>query len=91
MKATTKRERNQRKALERSLRNQPPGFKPRRKVRRLAAKAGVEIEGGKVQELTREQLERKTVDELREICAKKGIAYTTKIRKPGLIEMIAGR
>ena len=90
-KPATKRERNIRKALARSLRNQPPGFKPRRNARRLAAKAGVEIDAGGVVELTRAQLERKTVAELQEICDSKGIKYLKKQRKGDLIEMIAGR
>jgi hypothetical protein len=88
------RERNAKKALERSLRNQPPGFKPRRRQKRLAAIAGVSLDGGKVGNtpvLTRSALERMNKGELQKVCEDRKIKFTTRQKKADLIEMIAGR
>lgn len=97
-KPKTKRERQIRRALALSQRNQPPGFRPRRKARRLAARLGIVLDGSpeqiemvrKQSEFSRSALEKKSVGELREICTAKGIKTTTKIRKAGLIDLIVG-
>lgn len=98
----SKRERQTRRALALSQRNQRAGA-PRRKARRLAARLGIVLDGSPEQiamvrqqnEFSKSALEKKSVGELREICAAKGIKTTTKIRtkirKAGLIEMIVGR
>lgn len=85
-KPATKKERRMKKALEISLRNQPPGFKPRRKARRLQARLGM-VEAPK---FSREELQKKNVSELRTICAENGVAFTTRLRKDDLIDRILG-
>lgn len=72
MKPKTKHERNAAKALARSKRNSPA---PIRKVRKSRG-------------LPLQWSEHSTVSALRDACASRGIATTTKMRKPELIKLL---
>lgn len=86
-KPKNKRERQVRRALELSKRNQPAGFKPRRKARRLAARLG-EVETPFKSDITEAELQKMKVGDLRNICTSAGIKFTTKDRKADLINKL---
>jgi hypothetical protein len=84
-KPKSKRERQIRRALAISQRNQPPGFRPRRKARRLAARLGETEMTKTLGKMTENELNKKTVAELRTICTDNNIKFLSKDRKSDLI------
>lgn len=86
-KPANKKERQARRALALSQRNNPPGFRPRRKARRAAARLGT-VEHPFKSAHTRSELEGMKVADLQNICTSAGIKFTTKDRKAALIDKL---
>lgn len=89
------KERNKRKALLRSQRNtaarNATNAQDRRRERRRAARTGAVPSTSETRSVTRSDLERMKVAELRKLCEERGIKTNSRLKKKDLIEMLAGR